>query len=218
MGDAYMRPQDAELAAKAVRTSLSQVIDAASGRSHDYDGTDLPPAPETPDNFDVCGSEKIPERAASLGADGDFRPALEQVIAQTPVPGLTPGLGAMPRFRAEIGPFVGISSAVDARVLSGGFEPSQTSNGIVGGVDVSLRAGMGLEGVLGDAGDGLVFAQFGYRATTPSTNKFSQQGQSRCGSECPSISFPVTCFSCRRCTCSIAMRTRRWRSRRPTVA
>jgi hypothetical protein len=66
---------------------------------------------------------------------------------------------------------------VDAHVLSGGFEPSQTSNGLVGGVDVSLRAGMGLEGVIGDAGDGLVFAQLGYRATSPSTNKFSQHGQ-----------------------------------------
>jgi hypothetical protein len=176
MGDAYMRPQDAQIAAAAVRTSLEQVLDAASGHSHERDANALPPAPELPDDFDVCGSAKIPVRPASLGPDGDFRPAFEQVIAQTPVPGLTAGLGAMPRFRAEIGPFLGLSSAIDGRVLAGGFEPSQTDNGFIAGVDVSLRAGMGLEGVVGDAGDGLVFAQLGYRATTPSTNKFSQNG------------------------------------------
>jgi hypothetical protein len=35
MGDAHMRPQDADLAARAVRTSLEQVLDAATGRSRD---------------------------------------------------------------------------------------------------------------------------------------------------------------------------------------
>jgi len=37
MGDAHMRPQDAELAANTVRASLEQVLDAAAGRSRDYE-------------------------------------------------------------------------------------------------------------------------------------------------------------------------------------
>lgn len=131
------------------------------------------------DAFDICTNAEMPGRAVEPKDERLYSVALGQVIAATPAPGLTPGLGAMPRFRAEIGPFVGISSALDARVVQGGFEPSQTSNGFVGGVDVGFRLGMGLEGVLGEAGDGLVFAQIGYRATSPSTNKFSDFGKSQ---------------------------------------
>ena len=36
MGDAHMRPQDAALAAEAVRKSIAQVLDAAAGRSRGY--------------------------------------------------------------------------------------------------------------------------------------------------------------------------------------
>jgi hypothetical protein len=94
-------------------------------------------------------------------------------LGLTPVPGLADGLGSIPRFRSELGPFIGLVSSVDARGIDGGFEPSQTQNGFVLGTEIGVRVGMGLEGVLGDAGDGLVFAQLGYRATTPSSNKLT---------------------------------------------
>ena len=50
MGDAHMRPEDAELAAKAVRTSLEQVLDTATGRSRGYDIPYVPMAPSSPDD------------------------------------------------------------------------------------------------------------------------------------------------------------------------
>ena len=40
------------------------------------------------------------------------------------------------------------------------------------GLDVSLRLGLGLEGVIGESGDGLVYAALGMRADAASSNKF----------------------------------------------
>ena len=60
----------------------------------------------------------------------------------------------------------------DSRLLRNGFDRSQTERGRMTGLDVSLRLGLGLEGVIGDSGDGLVFASIGMRADSASTTKF----------------------------------------------
>jgi len=73
-----------------------------------------------------------------------------------------------------VGPFVGLSGAVDGRVVDGGFAPGQTSRGFVGGLDLSVRAGFGLDGVMGDAGDGLVYGSIGLRTEGASTNRFKE--------------------------------------------
>jgi hypothetical protein len=95
-------------------------------------------------------------------------------LAGTPVPSLGPGLGAIPRFRSELGKFIGLVGTIDGRAVDGGFAPTQTSKGIVGGLDLSFRAGFGLDGVMGNAGDGLVYASIGFRADGPSTNRFKE--------------------------------------------
>jgi hypothetical protein len=79
----------------------------------------------------------------------------------------------MPRFRAEVGPFVGVVGSMDLRGVGGGFVPADTANGVIGGGDLSLRFGLGLDGVMGDAGDGLVFASLGLRGDTRSSAKSS---------------------------------------------
>jgi hypothetical protein len=178
MGDAHMRPQDAELTAKAVRTSLEQVLDAAIGRAR---GPGLPinsTAPLDADDFDICKNVTFPAReekytkadAENAAARGE-RAALEETLLQTPVPGLGPGLGAQPRARSEVGVFTGLAGSIDARNIDGGFVPSQNSNGWMGGLDIGFRAGVGLEGAMGDSGDGLVFGQIGFRSDSASTNK-----------------------------------------------
>jgi hypothetical protein len=173
MGDAHMRPQDAELAARAVRTSLEQVLDAATGRSRDDKVPHTPTAPAAADAFDICESVTFPDRGAGLGTGGrgPYAAVLEEALLDTPVPGLGPGLGALPRASSEVGTFIGLAGALDGRHISGGFVPSQSKNGWVGGLDIGFRAGLGLEGALGDAGDGLVFGQIGLRTDTPSSNK-----------------------------------------------
>jgi hypothetical protein len=171
MGDAHMRPQDAERSAVAVRTSLEQLLDHAAGQPRAVNLAPTPAAPAAPDAFDVCKNNIFPRREEGQRATPEAYELAFEVLRPTPVPGLGPGLGSMPRFRAELGPFVGMAGSADLRNVDGGFLDSQGGNGWIGGVDLSVRAGLGLDGVMGESGDGLVFASVGIRGDTASTNK-----------------------------------------------
>jgi len=178
MGDAHLRPEDAALAAEAARRSLAQVLDAAAGRSRGYSIPYVPTAPDQPDTFDICKSNTFPDRGENLGTGGRSRYAdtLEEALLPTPVPGLGPGLGELPRARSELGTFAGLAASIEGRGISGGFEKSQNDDGFIPGLDLAFRAGLGLEGALGDSGDGLAFFQIGYHADGPSTNEFADTG------------------------------------------
>jgi hypothetical protein len=69
----------------------------------------------------------------------------------------------LPRFHAELGPFVGVSAAMLGAVLAGGFGSTQPGVSTTGGLEGAVRVGLGLEGVLNESGDGLVFAEAGLR-------------------------------------------------------
>jgi hypothetical protein len=174
MGDAHMRPEDAALAASGVRTSIEQVLDTATGRSRGYS---IPSAPESPtqaDSFDICKSVTFPDRGLPVGTGHNpYRPVLEEVLLDTPVPGLGPGLGTLPRARSEVGTFIGLAAGLDARAIDRGFFDGQDRSGAIAGVELGFRVGLGLEGALGDSGDGLVYLQAGLRAETPSSNEFA---------------------------------------------
>jgi hypothetical protein len=157
-GDAYMRSQDAERAATAVRDSLAQLIATLDGKG-DTDAVANDFAETEPEAFDVCQQSRFP---ALAGTVADIR-GLVPIIVQTPVPALGPGPGELPRFHAELGPFVGVSAAVHGAVLAGGFGSTQTGVSTTGGLEGAVRVGFGLEGVLNEAGDGLVFAEAGLR-------------------------------------------------------
>ncbi len=170
MGDAHMRPQDAERAASAVRSSLDQLVDHAAGRASSAHVPHTPAAATEPDGFDVCKNNVLPRRDVGVRVTPEGLVLLAEVLGPTPVPGLGPGLGSMPRFRAEVGPFIGFVGSADVRTVDGGTDPSVTEHGWVAGADLSLRAGFGLDGVIGEAGDGLVFASIGVRGDTRSSN------------------------------------------------
>jgi hypothetical protein len=170
MGDAHMRPEDARRASVAVRKSLEQVLDHATGRTRPVKLPHTPGAPVQADAFNVCKHNRLPLRPDPQRVTRDAYKLAFEVIEPTPIPGLGPGLGALPRFRAEVGPFVGLASSADARVIQGGFVDSTGGSGVIGGVDLSIRGGLGLDGVIGEAGDGLVFASIGLRGDSPSTN------------------------------------------------
>ncbi len=178
MGDAHMREEDAEVAAKAVLTSLNQVLDAAVGRSQ-HQNPYRPEAPDEADDFNVCENSTLPAREEGLEDNDEYTLAFTETLEPTPIPGLGPGLGSMPRFRSELGPFLGLSGIIDGRGISGGFESSQQSDaGFVGGLELALKGGLGLEGALGESSDGMLFASLGFRTDSPSTNTF---GESRLG-------------------------------------
>jgi hypothetical protein len=71
-----------------------------------------------------------------------------------------------------MGTFIGVSASVNGSTISGGFGVDQTTPGAVGGIAANVRFGLGLEGVLNEAGDGLVFIQAGIKQNSSSSNHF----------------------------------------------
>ena len=181
MGDAHMRPEDAQRAAEAVRLSLEQVLDTAAGRSRTNNLPYTPAAACEPEAFDVCRNDRLgpwPQgreptlEAVQLGVE---------VLLLTPVPSLGEGLGAMPRFRSELGPFIGVAGSLNVRSVDGGFTGLEEGSGFVGGADLSLRLGYGLDGVIDEGGDGLVYFSLGYSGDTPSSNKYTEAAPAQQG-------------------------------------
>jgi len=169
MGDAHMRPQDKELAAKSITTSLQQVLDFAMGRNGgNFQDFTLPIIVE-PDDFNVCTQNHIPQ----VIGNNKFKLPLIKVLAHTPIPGLGTGIGEYPRFRSEMGGFVGLAGSIDIRMVDGGFLDFQDKNGFITGLDLSFRAGFGMDGVMNQSGDGLVFFSIGFRGDSSSSNKIS---------------------------------------------
>jgi hypothetical protein len=167
-GDAWMREQDAEIAAIPVRVSIEQLLDAATGKKiFDYTyNNELIEA--LPDSFNVCKNNFMPKRKV----DPEILDPCAKILVTTPIPGLATGLGELPRFRAELGMFIGAVSAIRGFGISGGFGTNQNTPGVVGGIDVAVRLGLGLEGVMHGGGDGLVFLDVGWRQDGSSSMKF----------------------------------------------
>ncbi len=166
-GDAYMRPVDAEFAARTIRTSLEQFLDVYAG----IDAT-VPPEPGTtfaPFPFNVCRNNVMP---ALTDIDSATIVRLTSIIRDLPVPGLADGSGSLPRFRAELGGFVGFNSGARLAGYSHGFNTLQTNSGGYASLDLNARIGVGLEGVLNESGDGLIFFEGGYRIDGASTSSF----------------------------------------------
>ena len=165
-GDAFMRPKDEAIAANVVQLSLIQFLDAVSGKLQTENKDDEIASRNMPDSFNICSNNFMPVRKV----DVQF---LVVILIKTPVPGLASGDGELPRFRSELGSFLGVSTSLNGAVINGGFGKQQTQWGTVGGVEVNLRYGFGLEGVLNEAGDGLVFIQAGWRLDGASSSQIS---------------------------------------------
>jgi hypothetical protein len=173
LGDGYMRPEDEQRAAAAVRDSLAQVLEALAGKAPE-DITPLGGDDNQPEAFNVCSESRFP---TGVGTSAGVEIILVPIITQTPVPALATGKGELPRFRGELGPFLGVSSAASVEGLDGGFGSNQNSSSAVGSLELAVRTGFGLEGVMSESGDGLVFAELGLRYD-------SHSGSSSCGNNC----------------------------------
>jgi hypothetical protein len=171
MGDATMRAEDIAWTSDAIRKSLEQVLDAVSGKiSFDQATVQTVVTPAKPDTFNVSKAMVMPQRRI----DPQERNLSDTVLMATAIPGLIAGLGELPRFRAEIGPFVGLSAATSLNYLSRGFMDYQTWGGFSSGLELGLRIGLGMEGVLNESGDGLVFLDLGARIDLGSTMRVDE--------------------------------------------
>ena len=118
MGDAHMRTEDAERAAAVVRMSIEQLLDTAAARPPNGTIPYIPTAPTQPEALDVCKNNTLMQRPEGQRATPEAIQLGVEIVLQTPVPSLDRGLGAMPRFRAEVGPFIGIAGCA-RRALHG---------------------------------------------------------------------------------------------------
>ena len=159
-GDANMKPADLARASKEVRKSFDQLLDAAApgwALAEQANAIPLDWAKGVP-GFDACKTMKMPP------AENIPAPVIHEVatiLVETPRPGRKPPEGALPRFRAEIGPFLGLASGLAGGWSDGGFESTDSPSRASGEMDINVRAGLGLEDVLGEAGDGQIFLQAG---------------------------------------------------------
>ncbi len=165
-GDAYMRPEDAEVAAGVVMLSLQQVLEAVGGE-HRPLTYKMQQEAFTPDSFNTSLAITMPARIM----EPSYVELYNTILKFTPVPGLASGLGEIPRFRSEIGPFIGVAPAGTVSGLSGGFGSNQTAGGFVPALEVAFHMGLGTDGVLNKSGDGLVFLDLGWRLDGASTVK-----------------------------------------------
>jgi hypothetical protein len=156
-GDAFMKPADADRAANAVRDSLAQLVDSFEGKVA-LTGTDDPNYREA-NSFNVCKEAGFP---AAAGTRADIK-LLVPILLQTPVPGLGVGAGELPRFRSELGAFIGLSTGFRGGVLTHGFGPREAGANFTSDIELAARAGLGLDGILNDSSDGLVFVELGVR-------------------------------------------------------
>ena len=170
MGDAYIRPEDIDRAGNSVQLSLEQFLDAASGLNKSPLVT-REPILFTPDTFNVGKAVYMPFRFL----EPVFDSLLDIILITTPAPGLATGLGELPRFRSELGPFIGIAPAARISIYNGGFGESQNTAGTVPALEVGIRIGLGMEGVLNESGDGLVFLDLGWRQDGVSSMNFANE-------------------------------------------
>ncbi|MEI6435768.1 MAG: hypothetical protein WCP32_13055, partial [Bacteroidota bacterium] len=169
MGDATMLEEDIGWTSDAILKSLEQMLDAVSGTiSFDPGFIQEDISLATPDTFNVSKAMVIPKRQI----DHKVRILCDSVLMEFPIPGLTAGMGQFPRFRSEMGPFAGVSGAANLNYLDGGFFDYQKGYGVTAGLELGLRVGLGMEGVLNESGDGLLFLDLGARIDLSSSQAY----------------------------------------------
>ena len=170
LGDSRMRPEDRDRAAAAISASLAYVLSQV--------GKGGPATPPTPAALDSCRAVTMRVPAVPPVSEED-RKALADVLLATPVPALTSGVGALPRFRSEIGSFIGLSAGAEGYWNSESFEPNASGNFVNGSLSLGARVGIGLDSLLADAADGLIFLEGGVRMES------KQRAACQPGTTCP---------------------------------
>ncbi len=170
LGDSRMRPEDRKRAAAAVAASLGSVLSQV--------GHGSPKEVVRQAALDTCRgmTMAVPERPQVTDLDRD---ALTSVLLMTPEPALASGFGALPRFRSEIGPFIGLSAGAEAYWNSQSFDPQVSGDFANGSLSLGARVGIGLDSLLADAADGLIFLEGGIRMES------KQAAECKPGTTCP---------------------------------
>lgn len=166
LGDAFIREQDVQVAAHVVAASLSQILDVYSGQAPLHPSR--LPFGTSPDTLNTCSNEVMP---VELIKDGSLE-YCQTILTETPVPALSYGLGDMPRFRTEVGGFIGVSPYSVLAGWNDALESAGTSAMGAGSIGINIRAGLGLDGIMSEGDDGLAFVEIGTSYDSRSTASY----------------------------------------------
>jgi hypothetical protein len=160
-GDARMRKEDLERAAPVIRQSIAQMLQTLDPATNTH-ASSLAIIPIErafkADSFNACQAKTMPD---SPPLDENLRKAFAEILWKVPAAARSEGIGSLPRFRSEMGPFLGLASGFRGAFSSGSLDAETSSGRLTGALDLGVRAGLGLDGVLTDMGDGQIFLQVG---------------------------------------------------------
>jgi hypothetical protein len=165
LGDAHMRHEDLQRTARIVAQSLSQLV--ATFRPGTPEATAAgkvdPDAATGAASFDSCTATKQPAGTVTK----ETVPIVIPITRQTPLPSRGADEVHLPRFRQEIGPFVGFAGDLTGGGSFGGFQSTTAAPRYFGSGEVGFRLGVGLEALTASTGAGQAFLGLGFHFESP---------------------------------------------------
>ncbi|HEY0467659.1 MAG TPA: hypothetical protein VGC79_25840 [Polyangiaceae bacterium] len=173
-GDANMKAADLQRAAAVVSASLEQLARALTPGDQLAVATQgFGLGPEGAYVFDAC--RDLIQPPAIGGNTAALIEAMRPILLAMPVPGRGEGDAHLPRFREELGPFVGVFGALGGGVAWGGLASSHARGRAA--LAAGLRLGFGAESLTGTPGTATAFIEGGLQMAAAES--------SRCeGSDC----------------------------------
>ena len=160
-GDAHMRPEDLTRTGKMVALSLSGLAASLQSGTPEAIGAGKisPEMAAAAAQYDSCTATK----QTSGTVTPESLPLIVPVAQQTPIPGRGENEFHLPRFRQEIGPFIGFGGDLSGNLGFGGFQATSATPRPYGSGELSVRFGVGLEALTGSTGAGQAFLSVGYQ-------------------------------------------------------
>lgn len=153
-GDAHMRPQDTTHAARAVRDSWKQFLNAY--KVGEPSGLPSELISQITD-FNACTSSHMPPGLSKAAAG--YRPLLVQVVGQTPQPAVDDPIAAPPRFAKEQGAFLSVYGGAGLDASFFGFAAPTDYGSLSFIQSVGFGIGYDATGILGRTYDSAFWIQ-----------------------------------------------------------
>jgi len=172
-GDGNLTPVDLARASEVAALSLEQLARAltpADPLAVASRGFGL--GPEGAYNFDAC--HELVQPAASGGDRADMLAQIRSILLATPIPGRGEGDVHLPRFREELGPFIGIFGSIGGGVSWGGLVSDEARGAAA--LSAGLRVGFGAESLTGSPGTAIGFLEGGLQMAAAEATKCEGAG------------------------------------------
>ena len=134
-----------------------------------------------PDAFDVCKNNVSLAATKAVGpAPGKRSPSRRRSCCRRRCRASAPGSARCRAFAPRSGRSSAVAGSADVR-HGWWLRRRRQVDGVIAGGELAVRAGFGLEGVIGEAGDGLVFSRSASAATSRRRTPSSRLARARAG-------------------------------------